>query len=438
MSTAFLAISQLENRKWGDGLKQICMLFILMGYLVSAYSEKHKVWTIQLSYMPTRYLLQTLADLTHQNIALSQAIQGKIDMHLEKVKWEQLWQFLVLTQHLQVQKTQGIMWVDKAFSFAPVDKKMGGEPLIVHQHQVLKHIEVTKVKQMLSDKMNSCLSPMGKMIIDESSNSVWLSDLPEYVQHAQRIIQQLDNKSAQVEIEARIVSINKNYAKDLGIRLGFTQPGLMSGQLAGIHSASEDKKNLNMDLPAIPLEATPMTYALAVAKLGQQYIDAELSALEGQGKAQIISRPRLITENLQEASISSGEDIPYQESSLNGATSVAFKKALLLLKVKPYLLAKQRLILQLQINQDADSGRRVQGVPVISTKSISTKVMILSGQTLVLGGIQKNDFHMERVGLPVLKELPFVGQIFSRLQRRQLNEELLLFITPKIIEANYV
>ncbi len=383
--------------------------------------------------MPTRYLLQTLADLTHQNIALSQAIQGKIDLHLDSVSWEQLWQFLVLTQHLQVQKSQGIMWVDKAYSFAPVDKKAGGEPLIVHAHLRLKQIEVAKIKAILSDKINGCLSPIGKMLIDEASNSVWLSDLPEYVQYAKQVIQQIDTQTPQIEIEARIVSINKNHAKDLGIRLGFTQPGLVSGQLAGIHSESENKKNLNIDLPAIPIEATPMTYALAVAKLGQQYIDAELSALEGQGKAEIISRPRLITENQQEAAISSGEDIPYQESSLNGATSVAFKKALLLLKVRPYLLANQRLILELQINQDADSGRRVQGVPVISTKSISTKVVINSGQTLVLGGIHKNDVHMERVGLPVLKDLPFIGYVFSRLQRRQLNEELLLFITPKII-----
>jgi type IV pilus assembly protein PilQ len=426
-------ICELEKRRRGYSLKVIWVILLYFIALVSAHAEKNQLWTIQLAFMPTRYLLQTLAELTHQNIALSQSIQGKIDLHLDKVSWQQLWQFLVLTQHLQIQKSQGIMWVDKAYSFTPVDKKAGGEPLIVHAHINLKQIEVGKVKSILSDKMNSCLSPIGKVLIDDASNSVWLSDLPEYIDYAKQVIQQIDTKTPQIEIEARIVSINKNHAKDLGIRMGFTQPGLMSGQLAGIHSESENKKNLNIDLPAVPIEATPMTYALAVAKLGQQYIDAELSALEGQGKAEIISSPRLMTENQQEASISSGEDIPYQESSLNGATSVAFKKALLLLKVRPYLLANHRLILELQINQDADSGRRVQGVPVISTKSISTKVIIDSGQTLVLGGIHKNDMHMERVGFPILKDLPFIGYVFSRQQRRQLDEELLLFITPKII-----
>ena len=243
---------------------------------------------------------------------------------------------------------------------------------------------------------------------------------------------QLDVKAQQIEIEARIVAINRNYAKDIGVRLGFTQGGLVSGSLAGLRD-KEEERPLNINLPALPLEASPMSLALSLAKLGQQYIDAELSILEGQGKAQIMARPRLVTENQQEAVISSGEDIPYQESSLNGATTVAFKKALLLLKVKPYLLAHQQLLLALEINQDGDSGQRVQGVPVIATKSMATRVVIKNGDTLVLGGIYKNDVHQERVGFPILKDIPGLGALFSRQQRRVIQEELLLFITPKLL-----
>ncbi len=414
-------------------MRFLLTLLLYMGFFQNGWAKTVEHWTFQLEYMPLRYLLQTLADIHHQNIALSQSIAGKLDIHLEQVSWDDLWQFLLTTQHLQVQKTQGIVWVDKAYSFLPLDKTSNGLPQIIHTHIRLSHVEVKFIRDIFLDKVNVCLSPLGKMSIDERSNSIWITDLPEYVERAKEMIGALDVKSEQIVIEARIVTINCNYAKDLGIRLGFTQPGLMSGQLAGIRE-NDPEKRLNINLPAMPIEATPMTYALALAKLGQQYIDAELSLLEGQGKAQIISRPRLVTENQQEATISSGEDIPYQESSRNGATSVAFKKALLLLKVKPYILAKNQLLLYLQINQDADSGRRVQGVPVIATKSMSTKVLMHSGETLVLGGIHKNDIHFEKVGLPILKDLPILGQFFSRQQQRHFQEELLLFITPKLLK----
>lgn len=410
------------------------MRFYLWFMLLPSFcwATQEDSWTFQLEYMPLRYLLQTLADINHQNIALSQNISGKMDIHLQQVRWQDVWQFLMTTQHLEVQQTHGIMWVDKAYQIFPVDKEHPGIPKIVQKHLVLSYVEVNRLRELIDNKNNGLLSPLGKVIIDERTNSVWLSDIPEYLNQSLKFIQHMDVLSQQIEIEARIVSINRNCAKDLGIRLGFTQPGLVSGQLAGLHEPSAEK-NLNINLPALPLELNPITYAIALAKLGQQYIDAELSALEGQGKADIIARPRLVAENQQEASISAGEDIPYQEITHSGATSVAFKKALLLLKVRPYILAGQKMLLNLEINQDADSGRRVQGVPVIATKSMNTKVLIQSGQTLVLGGIHKNDVHYEKVGLPLLKDIPVLGQIFSRQQQRLEREELLIFITPKII-----
>ncbi len=397
---------------------------------ISVYAQS--LWDIQLAYMPLRQLLQILAEVSHQNIVLSDTISGKIDLHLHQVSWQECWNFLIQTQHLEVRKTQEILWIDKAYSFYQPDQQSHVLPQFQHEHWKLSHVEVAKLSQLLQDKNHGMLSPLGKLMIDERTNSIWMTDLPEYIEQVRRMIPHLDVRAQQIAIEARIVSMNRNYAKDLGVRLGFTQPGLISGQLAGL--TDEDKKqSLNINLPALPIDASPMSLALVLAKLGQQYIDAELSILEGQGKAQIIARPRLVTENQQEAVISSGEDIPYQESSLNGATTVAFKKALLLLKVKPYLLAKHQMLLALEINQDGDSGRRVQGVPVIATKSMATRVMIKDGETLVLGGIHKNDIHHERAGFPVLKDIPVLGSLFSRQQKRVIQEELLLFITPKVL-----
>lgn len=391
-------------------------------------------WSLQVEQVPLRYLLQTLADIQGQNIVLSQNIQGKLDVHLNQVSWNQIWDFMIQTQHLSIQDSGGILWVDRTYRFLEKGSSIKNVmPTLQNKWFKLSHVEVRDIAQILMDKNQTCLSPVGKVLFDEQVNGLWVSDVPEHLNQVGDIIAKIDVPRRQIEIQARIVSINKNAAKDLGIRLGFTQPGIVSGQLAGLQTSStEPGERLNVNLAALPLEASPISYAVALAKLGQQYIDAELSLLEGKGQAQIISRPRLVTQNQRESSISSGEDIPYQESSLNGATSVAFKKALLKLKVKPYILGNQRLILELEINQDADSGRRVQGVPIIATKSMMTKVNIRNGETLVLGGINKRDIHYEKVGMPVLKDIPGLGQLFSREQERHIDEELILFITPKI------
>ena len=376
-------------------------------------------WNIHLQQVPLRYFLQSLADVSHENIVIGQSIQGKLDVHLEKVSWQQIWDFLQKTQHINYQRTQGILWVEKAYTFLPVDSNKINAPSLDHFWAVMRHIEVKKIAIMLQDKNYGCLSPFGKLMIDEVTNSLWVSDIKENISVVKALIARIDKPIDQVEIQARIVNINKNAAKDLGIRLA-------------IKSAQTEQAVANMDLAAIPIDASPVSYAMVFAQLGQKYIDAELSALESKGRANIISSPRLMTANQQEAIIASGEDIPYQETSLNGATSVSFKKALLRLKVKPYVLANQDMMLDIEINQDSDSGRRVQGVPIIATKSMQTRVYVHSGDTLVLGGIDKKDSHEEKVGLPILKDIPVLGYMFSRNQARQLDEELILFLTPKL------
>jgi len=392
------------------------MRWLLLIFCFQVYA---KDWTIHLQQVPLRYFLQTLADVHGENIVISQNVQGKLDLHLEGVSWIQIWEFIQKTQHLSLQSSEGILWVDKSYSMLPLDKNKVSPPPLEHVWLVLKHTQAKKVGGLLQDKVNGLLSPFGKVLIDESSNSLWISDMKESIEAAKTYIAQVDKPSQQIEIQARIVSMNKNQAKDLGVRLGLKTPNNLD-------------KPSQIDLPAVPIDANPISYAMVIAQWGQKYIDFELSALEGLGKAQIISSPRLITSNQEESSISSGEDIPYQETSLNGATSVAFKKALLKLKVKPHLFDHQKMLLDIEINQDADSGRRVQGVPIIDTKAIHTKVMVKSGETIVLGGIAKRDVHQQKVGIPILKDIPFMGYLFSRKQYRHVDEILILFITPTI------
>lgn len=191
---------------------------------------------------------------------------------------------------------------------------------------------------------------------------------------------------------------------------------------------------MNFDLPAIPLEGTPASASLVLAKLGHHVLlDLELSALESEGRAKIVASPRLLTTNLETALIESGEDIPYQETTRSGATSVAFRKAVLSLKVTPEITPQRKLLMDLKINQDTDSGRRVQGVPILVTKSIQTNVLVNDGQTIVLGGIHKQDKNHQTSGLPFLSKIAVLGKLLSRNEDRVINEELLIFITPRII-----
>lgn len=388
------------------------MRWLIYFFAFQAFSQ---AWHIHLQQIPVRYLIQSMADIRGENMVISQNVQGKMDVHLDNVKWVQIVDFLQKTQHLSFQRSGSILWVDKAYQAYPSDKNHVAPPQLSEYWVILKYIEV----KQFQDKNNTFLSPFGKMMIDEKTNSLWAMDMKENIESLKNFIARIDRPSQQIEIRARIVNMNKHDATDLGVRLAIHTP---------------DKEEIpNIDLAAIPIDANPVSYAMVLAKLGDRFIDAQLSALEGRGRAKVIASPRLVTSNQQEASIASGEDIPYQETSLNGATSISFKKALLKLKVKPYILSHGRLHLDIEINQDADSGRRVQGVPIISTKSMHTKVLLKNAQTLVLGGIATHDVHQEKMGLPIIKDIPILGYLFSRLQQRHLQEELVLFITPKIL-----
>ena len=231
-------------------------------------------------------------------------------------------------------------------------------------------------------------------------------------------------------------------ALDLGVRFGVSQSGLFSGTLEAANATAKGTplpelplgQRLNLDLGALPLEAKPVSVGLALASLGSRsLLDLELSALESEGRAMILASPRLMTLDQQTAVIESGEDIPYQESTLSGATSVAFKKAVLSLRVTPKITPEGQLLLAVVMNEDSDSGKRVQGVPILVTKALETKVLVKNGETIVLGGIYKHDKNHAVAAVPVLGSLPWLGALFRRKQIRARHEELLIFITPRII-----
>lgn len=399
-----------------------------------------------------RIVLQLLADYTGVNLVLSDAVKGNLTLRLHNIPWEEAFRIILRMQGLEMQEVGNVMLIDKADVFQMrANEELKNREALKQQEPIrselvqINYAKAMDIAALLKDKNNSLLSLHGALSVDIRTNTIWLQETDRQLQEIKALIRRLDVPVKQVLIEARIVNATKDCAKDLGVRFGVSKVLHMSGTLAGGNALSEGTtpagipmaKRLNLDLGAIPLDATPASFGIALAKLGNGVLlDLELSALESEGRAEIIARPRLMTTNQQPAIIESGEDIPYQETTLSGATAVSFKKAVLSLKVTPQITPDGKLLMDLQINQDSDSGRRVQGVPVILTKAIETNVLVKNGQTIVLGGIYKQDRNNSVARVPFLGELPIVGSLFRRKQTRIKNEELLIFITPRIISNN--
>jgi type IV pilus assembly protein PilQ len=305
-------------------------------------------------------------------------------------------------------------------------------PVLLTKILVIHYAKALDLASIMKDKTNALLSRHGHIAVDQRTNVLWVEDTAEHLQKLQTFVQHFDIPAQQIIIEARLVNMNQEAARDLGVRLGLVAPS-QSNPIQGAQP-SMPGAHLGLDMVARTLDATAATLGFTQALLtSQRLLDFELSALESEGKAKVIASPRLITSNQIPAVIEAGEDIPYQEFSINGNTSVAFKKAVLRLQVVPQITGTHELMMSLVINQDADSGKRVQGVPIIATKSIETRILIKHGQTVVLGGIYQEDRNRQIDQIPYLGDIPFLGDLFQRKHMRLRHEALLIFITPRIV-----
>lgn len=412
-------------------------------------SPMHQGKALALNFqdVPIKSVLKIIADFAGKNMIVSDAVKGNISLRLQSMPWDEALDIILqgngLTQHQRgtvifIAPRQQVLR-EEAASLKAKAQLHKLSPL----HSMLIPIHYAKASDLallLKDKRSSLLTARGNVSVDARTNSLWIKDSSAQLKTVMRLIRQLDVPVKQVEIEARIVNMNKEGMLDLGIRFGMTKESHLSGTLRGANQMQLGKTpgqipftdRLNLDLPAFA--ANPASVGVALAKLGKGVLlDGELSALESEHKAQVVANPKLITTNQQPARIESGEEIPYQESTSSGATAVVFKKAVLRLRVTPQITPDNRLLLNLKINQDMPSGRMVNGVPSIVTKAIQTQALVNNGQTIVLGGIYKQDKNNTIRRIPFLGKLPLLGMLFSNLEQKVRNEELLIFITPRII-----
>nr|WP_217904510.1 MULTISPECIES: type IV pilus secretin PilQ family protein [Vibrio] len=433
----------------------------------SVLEKEGKLISINFQDIPVRNVLQLIADYNGFNLVVSDSVKGNVTLRLDGVPWQQVLDIILQVKGLDKRVEGNVVLVAPKDELdlrekQQLEKERLAEELGTLKSEIIKvnFAKASDIAEMITGTDSvSMLSERGSVAIDERTNSLLLRELPENIEVIREIINSLDIPVKQVQIEARIVTVNEGNLDELGVRWGFTSingsntvGGSIENNLAtiglytagsGSGSSSKDGEGgsssiddfLNVNLAATSANASSI--AFQVAKLGSDLLlDLELSALQRESKAEIISSPRLITTNKKPAYIEQGTEIPYLESSSSGATTVSFKKAVLSLKVTPQITPDNRLVLDLSVTQDRPGEIVKTGTGeavAIDTQRIGTQVLVNNGETVVLGGIFQHSITNTTDKVPLLGDLPLLGALFRRSYENIGKRELLIFVTPKVI-----
>lgn len=401
----------------------LCILLFAL-FAMNAFAKNI---SLDLHNANLRESLQLIANVLEVNLIISPSITGTTSLHIEKISADELFELLLKTHGL-TKIAVGKMWLiapqseiiqRKQEELKVIDAIANAEPLVTRAWPI-RYAKADDIAHLLQDTNHSLLSKRGHVSVDGRTNTLFVQDVASALDPIQQLLKQLDVPVQQIVIEARIANVDSEFEREMGINFN-------------LHSSSDspDRLKIRSDLPIA--KQTGINMGLAMVKLAEgTQLDLELSAMESEGRGNLIASPSLTTANQQTASIESGEEIPYQEVSKSGATSVAFKKAVLSLKVTPQIMPDNRILLQLSVNQDKASTRQVLGVPTIDTRQITTNVLVKNGQTIVLGGIYEEDKQRGEHRIPFLGTLPVIGVLFKQQDTIEKKRELLIFVTPKI------
>ena len=405
-----------------------------------------------------RAALRSIAELCGLNLVASDAVAGRITVRLEGVPWEQALALILKMKGLGQWREGNVLLV------APAEEIAARERLEFENEQALADLapltsEFIQVRYANAAHLlglfaasageGSLLSPRGRVIVDERTNAIILTDTAANIEAFRRVIGRLDVPVRQVLIESRIVTTSNNFSEQLGIRWGggaiknngpanLRYGGSLAtlGELHDSGAGADDRIGLSypeglvVDLGVSRSGAS----SFGVGITGDGYlVDLEISALAAEGFAEVVARPQVVTADKSPAVIESGVEIPYQEATSSGATSTAFKDAVLSLKVTPQITADDRIVMQLDVKQDT-VGQIFNGIPTINTNQIRTEVLVNDGQTVVLGGIFQTVRNFSTDKTPLLGDVPHLGRLFRRKSEQDDEQELLVFVTPSILE----
>ena len=401
-----------------------------------------------------RAVLQLLADFTGKNLVASDSVGGTVTLRLQSVPWDQALHIILQAKGLAKREDGNVMWV------APAEEIAARERLDLETRRQLRELaplyseflpvnfaKASDIAGLLKAEENKLLTERGSVTIDERTNTLIINDTEEKLAEIRNLMATLDVPIRQVLIESRIVNASTDFSKNLGVRFGASrfqeQRGYqtaISGNLNGTTQLLngedlEQADRLNVNLPAGGINGfLPSSLALAIAKLPfGRLLELELTALEAEGRGEVISNPRVVTSNQREAIIEQGTEIGYQEASASGATTTGFKEAVLSLRVVPQITPDNHVIMDLTVTKDS-VGDVIAGEPSINTQSVTTQVLVDNGETIVIGGIYEQASFNQVTRTPFFGELPYVGRLFRNRTNSDEKSELLIFVTPKILQ----
>jgi type IV pilus assembly protein PilQ len=418
-----------------------------------------------------RSVLNVIADFTDLNIITSDTVQGNLTLRLKDVPWDQALDIILQTRGLDMRKSGNVVWI------APRDELATKEKLELEAAQQISDLEPLRTETFQLNYTKAAelvvllrggapvggggganvpiLSKRGSAVADPRTNTLFVQDIPSRLEAVRKMIATTDIPVRQVMIEARIVEANDKFSRTLGVRLGtnwfstsrlFGGPnqylvggglgstGVNSGQVATTPDFFRDSMSVNLPATATPTGAQVGQFSIVLLNsAATKFLNLEIQALESDGKGKIISSPRVVTANQVEALIEQGTELPYQQATSSGATSIAFRKATLSLRVKPQITPDGNVIMDVDINKDAVGVQTAAGF-AIDTKHVKTSVLVENGGTVVIGGIYTQEDRNQVNKIPFFGDLPAVGPLFRNYYRQDDKTELLVFLTPRIID----
>jgi len=424
--------------------------------------------TFNFQDIPVRSVLQLIADVSDLNIVVADSVRGNLTLRLTNVPWDQALDIVMDARNLDMRKNGNVIWIGPTAEIAAREQQLlqaqMDRRILEPLQTVLIPISYADAEDMMTLIQESTsatgnefglLSERGSVTIDQRTNTLLITDTADRIIEIRELITELDYAVRQVQIESRIVIANSDFAHELGVRFGVTALHLGSnigviaadGQAADtVNPAINPRDDGLFDIPTYPSRyqvnlpsPTSNAATLGLSFLtGDVILDLELSALEAEGEGEVVSTPRVVTANQAEAFIQQGVEIPYENSTSSGATAVQFKEAVLELKVTRLITPDNRIQMDLAVKQDTVGEifqtSRGGSVPSIDTRELQTQVLVANGDTVVLGGIFQDEKASREEKVPWLGDIPVAGALFRRRANETKKRELLIFVTPTIVE----
>ena len=454
--------------------------------------------TLNFQDIEVRAVLQLLADFTGLNLVASDTVKGNITLRLKSVPWDQGLDIVLRSKGLSMRQTGNVILVAPTQEIAAqerleLESKQQIRELAPLRSEFIQvnYAKAAELAALLKTGENKLLSERGQVTVDARTNTLLVQDTADRLEDVRRLILRLDIPVRQVMIESRVVVADNNFARDLGVRFGLTgsmgatggnellvaggRPGHLSGTQSvdkgpfmgvydtrfyqdpatvpkapnnqyprspynsaiaiadGNNPASATAEALLVNLPAVSPSGA---INFLLGKVGSHLLQLELSAMQKEGRGEVVSAPRVVTSDQHQASIKLGQEIPYETISQQG-TKIEWKEAVLQLDVTPHITPDDRIIMDLVVNKDAaDWGNQVRGQPAINKRSVETSVLVENGETVVLGGVYEGTKFYNKEQVPMLGDLPVFGHLFKKNAKQETNTELLIFVTPKILRGD--